>query len=432
MIGALTLLPLIAFVLCAALRGVRRAIVWVLVPSLLLLPSYYTWKLPGIPRFDFHVYALLAASLALWRISDRSSRSAHALDTLVLAFLAWTTFSEFENKGFSEARNLMALSTMGILAPYVIGRLIVNDARTCAAFVACLVLVGAVIGTASVYEARMGSNPFDRVWRGMWPSSVPWDGALYRAGIRRVAGPFAHPICHGFFFSMSAPLAIWLLRSHLTGKKALRRWLVGAQLLGLFASVSRGPILGLCVTLWFLGLGFTRHRGRWLGSTALVAALGIAWSFQDIQSYVSIDRGEARTESQETAAYRNEMLENYLEVVGEEPWIGYGKDEFPVVKGLKSVDNQYLFLALTHGLPAAFLFLAMMVLPIALGLRHLAGRAVASARDALHWTTVATLAGTILTQITVFSGTQTTQVLLFLEGMAVGLLRSPGPATVSD
>ena len=107
-------------------------------------------------------------------------------------------------------------------------------------------------------------------------------------------------------------------------------------------------------------------------------------------------------------------------MVAERPWLGFGKDEIPIVKGLKSIDNQYLFLALTHGLPAAFVFLAMLLVPVFISLPSLL-RGRRNVRRRLQWTLLGILFGSMVTQLTVFSGTQTTQVLALLEGLTVGL-----------
>ena len=250
---------------------------------------------------------------------------------------------------------------------------------------------------------------------------VPWDGALYRAGIRRVAGPFAHPICHGFFFSMAIPVLFSLIKAGLPTNKAWRWFLLGGTSLGLLCSVSRGPIAGTIIALGFAWLGTRKNRGLVIGLSCLCALLVAPLIASGASKYLSVSRGEATTESQETAAYRKEMLENYLEVVRERPVVGFGRYQIPVVKGQKSIVNQYLFLTLTHGLPHAILFLALMAFPI-MGLVARSGlRARGSVTDVLAWGVGGALLGAIFTQTTVFAGTQTAQVLHLLSGVAVTL-----------
>ena len=416
--SAITLAPLLLVLAVSLWKGPRQALAWVAVPSLLFLPSYYTWKLPGIPRFDFHNYMLLAAAVL---IVVRRGRwfSLRASDVLLVLYLLLVTWSELENKGFEESRNLLVLTVMSFAVPYVLGRALAEDASLLLAVVFVLLVCGAAIGWVSVFEARMGRNPFD-VWRSVWPNAVPWDGALYRAGLRRVAGPFAHPICHGFFFSMALPLAHWLLHDKLRVGRCGRWFLYGGLCLGLAMSLSRGPVIGTLLAFGILTFGWSRRRGVLVAVAGFCLFVGAALYGSAGAELLSMERGDATSAMQETAAYRSEMLQNYLEVVAERPWLGFGKDQFPVVKGLKSIDNQYLFLALTHGLPPAFLFLGLLVVPILVSLPRLL-RAQRTARTRLQWALIGILGGSIVTQLTVFSGTQTAQVLALVEGLTVGL-----------
>ena len=236
----LIVVPLIAFVAFALRRGARQALVKVTIPALLLLPAYYGWKLPGVPELTFHNYLLLATAAALLIGRDRARLHVHPLDVLPLLYVVLTVHSEAVNKDLHEARNLFASQLMLVVAPWVIGRVVAQRNGWLVGVIAALVIVGAAVGWASPFEARMGSNPFDRWLRSRWPNHVPWDGALYRAGIRRVAGPFAHPICHGFFFSMSIPLLLWMRDRRLGPGRLPGLALLLGHVLGLLTSVSRG------------------------------------------------------------------------------------------------------------------------------------------------------------------------------------------------
>ncbi|MFT7620474.1 MAG: hypothetical protein ACI97A_004131 [Planctomycetota bacterium] len=141
--------------------------------------------------------------------------------------------------------------------------------------------------------------------------------------------------------------------------------------------------------------------------------------WDQVAAYAEVDRGAATSESQETAAYRWEMLDSYMIVVGQCPWIGYGKGQISILEGLKSIDNQYLFIALIHGVPASIFLLLCMLIPAFLILltamkllfNHQMGR--------LGIGFGGTLLGTVFTQTTVFAGTQTEQVLFLIVGMTV-------------
>ena len=110
---------------------------------------------------------------------------------------------------------------MGVIAPYLIAKITARHNGWLCGHLTVVCMLGAFIGIVAPYEARLGTDPFD-FWRRLWPGGVPWDGALYRFGLRRVAGPFAHPIAQGFFFSMIIPCVWWLMdRELLRGKKKL-------------------------------------------------------------------------------------------------------------------------------------------------------------------------------------------------------------------
>jgi len=86
--------------------------------------------------------------------------------------------------------------------------------------------------------------------------------------------------------------------------------------------------------------------------------------YQAAKSYVWIERGQATNEMQDTAAYRHELLEKYIVIVAERPVWGWGRNQFPQVKGMSSVDNHYLLLALIHGECVLALFVAILVCTI--------------------------------------------------------------------
>ncbi len=401
-------------------RGARSAIVGVLLPSLVLLPAYYVWKLPGIPVVTFHNYLVALGPVALISARITTGVRPALTDLLVLTGAMCAISSEWGNANLHEAKNLAAMMFMLGLAPYWIGRLVASSDGLLVACIGVVVMLGAGVGFASVFEARMGSNPFD-FWRGRWPGSVPWDGALYRAGIRRCAGPFAHPICAGFFFSMLIPLWAWLADRKLPFRSLQRVLLGSGLLLGLLTSVSRGPMLGAMVGVLIMRLGWSRWRLPIAAVALATGLLGSVLAADKVEGYLSVTRGDAKTESQETAAYRTEMLVNYLEVVREEPWQGFGRYQVPVVKGQKSIDNQYLFLTLQYGLPHAVLFLLALLTPACLLAWRLAWAPVTDPHGRLGWAIVGLLFGAIGTLTTVFAGTQTAQILLLMQGMAVTL-----------
>ncbi len=416
--GAITLIPALAAAAVAQARGFRRAWVFVALPALVLLPNYYVFDLRGLPEATFHNYLLVVVGAALVFGRDQGLYRFQRIDLIPAAFTLWLGVSEAATHGLQEARNLFALQAMLVVVPWMLGRVLAKSEGLLIASLVMLGLLGGFIGLLSPYEARLGRNPFDLL-RGIWPHWVPWDGALYRGGLRRVAGPFAHPICLGFFYTMILPLIVWLGRARLVST-ATFCFMFGGSALGLILTLSRGPIASAVLGIGFMLVLWTEARRSLVGGSLLVLVPILLVMAPSFLNYVSVGRSQAGSATQETAAYRKEMIDNYLPVVEESPWIGHGKQGFPIVEGQTSIDNQFLLLALEHGTPATVLFTLMLVLPVILLLRPLGQRPALDIWGRLGWALVATLLGALTTQTTVFSGPQSAQIMVLLSGLAAG------------
>ena len=417
--GALTLLPAIGTLAVSMTRGFREGLVLVAIPALVLLPNYYLWDLEGAPEASFHNYMLLVITGALLIGRDRRLLQPRLLDLIPVTLVLWMVISENRLAGSAEAINLGALRCMLLVAPWVLGRAIgAHNGLMCSVFLS-LGACGALIGLLAPFEARMGVNLFDTL-RAYWGGSVPWEGALYRLGLRRVAGPISHPICLGFFYAMVIPPIFWMIRHRLAP-----RWLLYGILtlcgLGMVLTLSRAPMMAM-------GLGLILMMGLWhrdkpimrnvvLGSVLLIS-IGVTFFLWE---YASVGRQASETQAQETASYRRELLENYIPLVKEQPLFGYGKVGVPVVGGQKSIDNQYLLMALRHGAPAAGLNILVALIPTTLLLLSMRRRTPGNPLGEVAGTLGVVLLSSLFIQATVYSGPQTTQILFLLLGMAVTL-----------
>jgi len=64
---------------------------------------------------------------------------------------------------------------------------------------------------------------------------------------------------------------------------------------------------------------------------------------------------------EESAAYRHELIEKYIIIAQERPGLGWGRNAFPIVDGMDSIDNEYLLVALTFGEYALAVFVAILL-----------------------------------------------------------------------
>ena len=128
---------------------------------------------------------------------------------------------------------------------------------------------------------------------------------------------------------------------------------------------------------------------------------------------------QASSAEQQNAQYRNQLIDNYIPVAIEGGAWGWGQD-FPRAPGQGSIDNEYLFLALTRGWVGLLAF--SMVL---LGAVWRAARAAALAPTPLDQSFAFTLLGCVLGVMvvifTVFLGNQTFELVFLLAGWVQAL-----------
>ena len=143
-------------------------------------------------------------------------------------------------------------------------------------------------------------------------------------------------------------------------------------------------------------------------------------------------RATAESEDQRNVAYRKEMWEAYTEVVLERPFLGWGRFTVPAVKGMKSIDSEYLGVALASGLPALGFYLIFLFGTL-IRLLRFAGKA---AHDdpvvRLVWCLIAGWVSAIFSQATVYSGAQTVQYLFMLGAVGQVLMLSTQPHALTS
>jgi len=272
-------------------------------------------------------------------------------------------------------------------------------------------------------EFRFWFNVFDDLLRKIWPQSVPWGGGMRRGGLKRASGPFGHPICAGYFFTMFVPLAIWLWKSNYFVPKKHGLWVVGLCILGGITSISRAPIAGIFIGFVIIWYGWSKNKG--IPTIILACSLTLASILvvPKIITYVNVTRATAETEDQRNAAYRKELLDNFDEVIAEKPLFGWGRFGVPVIKGLDSIDNEYLVIATASGYTALYAYLACIVWVLVRLTLFVITTDPTSQESRLAWCLIAGVISAAFTQFTVYAGTQTVQFFYILMGFSEALVQ---------
>jgi hypothetical protein len=421
------LLPLIISAAMLISREPKDVFILVFLPSLTLLPTYFDVELvSGTPELYFWSAALIPI-LAAWVLRGFEGYRLDWMDLVILGFLLCIFYGQWANSDYKKAQKLFFNNLMAIFFPYLLVRAFCEDRDTLIKMIRMMTFLGAFIAVFMAIEFRMFTNYFDQILRRLWPTYVMWDigMVLHRWGFKRAFGPFSHPIAAGYFFSLITPLAIWCYFQNFYRKKNIGKLVVCLNALGLIVALSRAPMLGFFMGLVIIYYGWSQNKAAIMSIVLLMAAVVLMLAVPKFIEYASVTRATAETDDQRNVAYRKEMWEAYTEVVLERPYLGWGRFSVPAVKGMKSIDSEYLGVALASGLLALGFYLVFLF-GMLFRLVQFAGRASHIDPWArLTWCLIAGWVSAIFSLATVYSGAQTVQYLYMLGAVGQVLMLTP-------
>jgi hypothetical protein len=144
-------------------------------------------------------------------------------------------------------------------------------------------------------------------------------------------------------------------------------------------------------------------------------------------SYVSTGREKAKTQSQETAAYRKELLDKYTAIAMQKMWLGWGMDHWPKIGGMPSIDNYYLLLTLRHGVISSGLLLAILLALISRLFRNgMKNWSLLAPGNSLSFTLLGIFSGVAFSLATVYLGETLLPIFFMMAGFAEGHLVAGG------
>ncbi|MBT3630256.1 MAG: O-antigen ligase family protein [Candidatus Marinimicrobia bacterium] len=426
----LALLPLIGGIFLLT-RGMdsRKAFLVYFLPILTLIPAYYDTKLvSGIPEFTFWSSALIPI-LFVWVINEKLEGYEFSwIDVIIILHVVFIFYAQFEATGYKDAQKIAFRETLKRIAPFFMLKAIMSDPERRIPALKAITVLGAIVSLFMLYEFRFYANFLDSFIRKLWPHWVPWDGTMSRYGFKRAAGSFAHPISAGYFFAMTAPIAFWLWKQELFKDNRIGLIVFGLNVFGVITSISRAPIAGLLLGAIIIWFGWSRSKSLSGTFLTLTAIAGLSIMVPQFVEYVSVKRSHAQTQDQENAAYRKEMLDNYIEIIADKPEWGYGRYTFPVIKGQKSIDNEYLFIAITSGLYNLAIYVTLIIAVLVRLLLFAVRHRYDSPQGQLAWVLIAAWISAIFTQATVYSGMQTTHYFFMIAAISEALVLTKGQA----
>ena len=442
MLSFIGLLPAFIAFRFALANSPREAFMAVYLPVLLCLPNYYRIITPGLPDPTFaQAVAIALFIVAMMRGGFTGYRFSH-LD-IVVGIYAFCVFnSELQASGYSDAQNLLFEMLFSVLVPYIMAKSYVEPGGLRFEFAKKIVWCLALVSMINLYETRFGSNPWQLVLGRFFPGQGEGWLTTFRFGLARTAGPYAHALLAGIMMLVGFRLQRWLQFSAAWPDK-LPQWswlpIKFPQLMtliltgGFFITFAKGSWLAGFLAGFLVAVGRMKNRMlalmTVLGFVVFVLIPGVI-AFID---YASVGRENAKDDNQETAAYRYELVVEYLDIAKEKSMWGWGLTKWPKVPGMPSIDNYYLLLYLMHGQIALTCFLYLLAGSVVRLLVH-SIRSPPPPRSgaSLAFTLASIFLGYMVAIGTVYMGEQTVPMLFMMLGWSESYMKSGGTDRSAD
>ena len=447
--AAIILIPALACWAVLAMGSARKALLWVYLPALLLLPQYYVLRLPHLPPITFADAAILPLGIALvlkdmrrWRwawmdlwvsLFAVCAGLSEALST-ELANGDWTKLfspnlavSQRLSTNIANGGLILVAGILTMVLPYMAGKLLIEQEHDAMRkkLVGRMVTLLAVVAGLSLYDFLTGHSLWQKLARPFLGAvqNEAWEPQM-RWGFGRIAGPYGHAILAGMVFLMGLVYCLWLRSAD--PKWGSRRLIHGlpftgrglslaAIVAGLLMTQSRGPWIGVGLALIF-GL-LTRYLP--VGKAVIVFAgfciVFTAGALYFANLYTQKAIRQASTVEQQNAIYRRQLLTNYIPMVMQRKAFGWGITTVPAVNGQVSIDNEYLMLAVTEGFTGLAVFLVI-VAGSAAKLLRMISPPVADEDRMLAFAHLAVLIGLMTTLATVYMGEQVVMLFFLIAG----------------
>lgn len=422
------LIPGLLAALWVSRHGAARAFFDIYLPVLLCLPDYFRCFMPGLPDPTMNQAAILP--IAGFFLAKESTGWKLSLgDLFVVLFAYICAYSEYRALNYAEAQNLMFDMLTNVVLPYLLAKGLIERKGNRLTFAKRYLFLMTIVAIMLPWETKMTTvliriplNPFFS-GQGNWVPTARW-------GLIRAAGPYGHAILAGVMLCVAYRIARWMEWSGgFTGKVKLPgltlprgRFYTLAMLGGSILTLVKGPWVGAFAGGAVVMLLKAKNRKAVGGALFALFLFVLLPFFIWFWRWAGVGRANALSDTQETAAYRKELIEGYLSVAAQHAMWGWGRNAWPKIPGFESSDNHYLLVALNHGLVAMSLFLAiqfrLIVKLIRFGLKR--------ARDDPSALLAFNLAGVffvfLVSLATVYHGQQTVHLFFIMAGWADGLL----------
>jgi len=425
-----TLIPGLLCILAIKRWGTQFALQYVVLPTLLLLPTYFYWTMRPLPSLNFIDAALVPLGVGMVFL-DRGRWRFTRTDLWMLIFLMSSAWAEHElGKTTDAAFSLFESLTVGLI-PYMAGKLLIEQTGSRVRITRMFVWLLAGSSVFSAYEYFFKSNPYTWVWSHFYPSQWAMWRTQYRWGFGRVAGPYSQSELAGMMVFTAWLLALWLGRKNYAELKARPpvaallkhgKWYAWGLFVALFMTQARGPWIGAGLGLAVAAIGRAKKPGRRAVIVVVcVFMIGLP-AYLLGKDYLAGPRKDYGSEK-ETAQYRAELIDNYVPVAIKGGEWGWGSN-FPRIGGQDSIDNAYLYFWIVQGYVGA-VALILLIVDASGTLIVQAFRPQPVRERHFVLTLLGILVGIAFTITTVFLGNQSYELLFLMIGWSQAMKELP-------
>jgi hypothetical protein len=433
-LASIVIIPGLLAAYIAWTQSPHQALLKVYIPTLLFLPSFYSWGIPGLPDPSFQ-FAAIVPIFIIWLIRGSPGWQFSLLDILVLVYACSIGYSEYLNAGYKNAQNFLANGVMtSIIIPYILAKSLIEPAGLREQTAKVIVIALLVVTIFSLYQSlTLSPYTFWQKALGRFFSGQAWSlTTQYRWGLPRARGPYDHAILAGIVMVVGYRIQRWLDWNQVWPRRfRYLPWLpispapfftIGL-FIGAFITLVRGPLSAAIVAAFIPLIG--RYNKRWLIFVVVVMGaiiIGIP-AVNWFIDYASIDPEYAEDANQGTTAYRWQLIINYIDVVKEKMAWGWGRFGWPQVNRQTSIDNHFLLLALRHGMMGFVPFVAILVIMmLRLFIYSMSLPLTQPPNNPLGFTLASVIFVVTWSIATVWLGGQTADLLFFIIGWSEGYL----------
>jgi len=231
-----------------------------------------------------------------------------------------------------------------------------------------MMFTAVILVLIAIFETSKGWHLYSSLPNAL--ESVGRRTVLYRSrlGILRSYASFENPLPFGLYLASMIGAVLFLRYTMYRHKKALMNLLIWLILMGVCATLSRGPLVSVVI---FFAIFFMFAKQKALKMLPILIVMFFAFLLSPLSDVILSTLPFVGKKAQGTLNYRKELWSNSIEVIQRSPLTGHNKYfEEPEIESLRrlggntvggyvDIVNAYLSITLRYGLIGVSLFVLM-------------------------------------------------------------------------